>query len=361
MSIHTTCFLLFKQVQQLIAGSPDVLVEDGAFLGKSPPKGSSPKKPSLEYVKKPSLEYVVKPREQNLKCKDDSEKQNHKMECSAENAVGKTSLSSSHLSNYTPFSGNPHEANVAADSRMSPWCYHQSPGHQWLIPVMSPSEGLVYKPYPGPGYTGANCGGCGPFGPAPMGNNIMNPAYGIPASHEGIGVPPDIPPGSHTYFPPYGIPVMNPAMSGSAVEQMDQSARPDSRGQNGHLPAGEANFNSHNQSSCNLPVQRSGAISQPQVKKKFPASRESELQGSTASSPSEMARGISNGQITEGRDALPFFPLAPVVPEEAPESYNTRQPIRVIKVVPHNPRSATESAARIFKSIQEERKQYDSV
>jgi EARLY FLOWERING 3 protein len=31
----------------------------------------------------------------------------------------------------------------------------------------------------------------------------------------------------------------------------------------------------------------------------------------------------------------------------------------VIKVVPHNRRSATESAARIFQSIQEERKQYD--
>ena len=331
------------------------MVEDGAFLGKSPPKRSSPKKPSLEFVK---------PREQNHKCKDDSEKQNHKMECSAENAVGKTSLSSvkngSHLSNYTPFSGNPYQANVGAENRLGPWCFNQSSGHQWLIPVMSPSEGLVYKPYPGSGFTGAICGGCGPFGPAPMGNNIMNPAYGIPASHQGIGVPPDIPPSSHAYFPPYGIPVMNPAMSGSAVEQMNQSARPDSRGQNGHLSGGEANFNSHNQSSCNLPVQRNGAMSQPQVKK-FPASKESELQGSTASSPSEMAQGISNGQITEGRDALPLFPMAPVAPEEAPESHDTRQPIRVIKVVPHNPRSATESANRIFKSIQDERKQYDSV
>ncbi|TKY74934.1 EARLY FLOWERING 3 [Spatholobus suberectus] len=47
------------KVQQLIAGSPDILLEDGAFLGKSPPKGSAPKKLSLEYV--------VKPRQQNLK------------------------------------------------------------------------------------------------------------------------------------------------------------------------------------------------------------------------------------------------------------------------------------------------------
>ncbi|XP_022714527.1 uncharacterized protein LOC111274157 [Durio zibethinus] len=40
-------------------------------------------------------------------------------------------------------------------------------------------------------------------------------------------------------------------------------------------------------------------------------------------------------------------------------SSTNRQRTRVIKVVPHNPRLATESAARIFRSIQEERKQYD--
>ncbi|KAI4337111.1 hypothetical protein L6164_015564 [Bauhinia variegata] len=334
------------KVQQLIAGSPDVLVEDAAFLGKSPLKGSSPKKLSLEYV--------VKPQQQNLRRKNDSEKVNHKMECSAENAVGKTSPSSvkngSHISNYTPFSGNPQQGNGVA---VGNWCYQQSPGHQWLIPVMSPSEGLVYKPYTGPGFAGTPCGGCGPFGPAPMGGTFMNPACGVPPSHQGITLP-----GSHAYFPPYGIPVMNPAMSGSAVEQMNQLGRSDSIDQNGHSLCGGANFNSHNQSSNSLPVQKNGAISKVM---KFKASKESELQRSTASSPSEVAEGISTGQIAEGRDALPLFPMAPVVPEEIHQSDETRQQTRVIRVVPYNPRSATESAARIFKSIQVERKQYDSV
>ncbi|MCI77387.1 early flowering 3/high response, partial [Trifolium medium] len=54
---------------------------------------------------------------------------------------------------------------------------------------MSPSEGLVYKPYPGPGFTGTNFGGCGPFGAAPSGGAFMNPSYGIPP-------PPETPPGS---------------------------------------------------------------------------------------------------------------------------------------------------------------------
>ncbi|KAI4316560.1 hypothetical protein L6164_024533 [Bauhinia variegata] len=338
------------KVQRLIAGSSDLLLEEAAFLGKSPLKGSSPKKLSLEYV--------VKSRQENLKRKNDSEKANHKMECSAENAIGKTSLSSvknsNHISNYTPFSGNPQLGSVAADNRTGPWCFQQSPGHQWLIPVMSPSEGLVYKPYPGPEFAGTACGGCGPFGPAPMGGGgtFMNPAYGVPASHQGI-----TPPGSYAYFPPYGMPVMNPAMSVSAVEQMNQFGRSDSNDQNGHLSCGGANFNPHNnQSSNNLPVQKNGAL--PQVMK-FQASKERELQRSTASSPSELAEGISTGQTAEGRDALPLFPMAPVVPDGAPQSDETRQQTRVIKVVPHNPRSATESAARIFRSIQEERKQYD--
>lgn len=343
---YTDQFFLCKQVQQLIAGSPDLMLEDGAFLRKSPPKGSTPKKLSLEYV--------VKPLQENLKRKDDSEKQNHKMECSAENAVGKTSISSvkngSHLSHYTPFPGNSPQPNVPADSGMSPWGFHQSPGHQWLIPVMSPSEGLIYKPYPGPGYTGTNGGGCGPFGPAPLGGTFMNAAYGIPNSYQGIGVPPDAPPGSHAYFPPYAMPTMNAAMSESAVDQVNQFSALESRGQSGHISGREADHNTHNQSSCDLQVQGNGTTSHVMYQQTY---KEFELQGSRTSSPSEM------GQVAEGRDALPLFPTVPVEPEGAPQSLETGQQIRVIKVVPHNRRSATASAARIFQSIQEERKQYD--
>lgn len=37
-----------------------------------------------------------------------------------------------------------------ASPEKGPWCFPPPPGNQWLIPVRSPSEGLVYKPYPGP-------------------------------------------------------------------------------------------------------------------------------------------------------------------------------------------------------------------
>lgn len=350
--METVCnvyFFLFKQVQQLIAESPDLLY-DGAFLGKSPPKGSS--------TKKLSLQYVVKPREQNLKRKNDSEKINKIMECSAENVVGKTSLSSvkngNHLSNYTPFTGNPHQANMAADSGMASWCFPQPPGHQWLIPFMSPSEGLVYKPYPGPEFTGTNGGGCGPFGGAPLGGTFMNTAYGMPP-------PQNTPPDSHAYFPPYsGTPVMNAAISESAVEQVHQSSALDSRGKNDHLSGGEADRNARNKSSSKLSVQRNGATSHAMGHKRY---KEFDLQGSTASSPSEMTQGMSREQVTEGRDVLPLFPMVTAEPEPEPEgvpqSLETGQQTRVIKVVPHNRRSANESAARIFQSIQEERKQFD--
>jgi protein EARLY FLOWERING 3 len=321
-------YILFKQVQQLIAGSPALLFEDGAFLGKSLPDGSTPKKLALEYV--------VKPRLQNLKRKVDSENVNQNMECSAENAVGKTSISSvkngSHFSSSTPFAGNPHHGNMAAENGMGPWCFNQSPGHQWLIPVMSPSEGLVYKPYPGPGFTGTNYGGCGPFGAPPSGGTFMNPSYGMPP-------PPETPPGSHAYFPPYGsMPFMKAAASESAVEHVNQfSARVQSR---------------------HLPVQRNGATTHVMHCQR---TKEFELQMSTASSPSEMTQGMSTGQVAEGRDALPLFPMVPVEPEGVAQSIETGQQTRVIKVVPHNRRSATESAARIFQSIQEERKQYDTL
>ncbi|TKY57945.1 EARLY FLOWERING 3 [Spatholobus suberectus] len=335
------------KVQQLIAASPDVLLEDGAFMGKFPLTGSTPKNLSLEVV--------VEPQQQNPKQKNDSEKLNHNTECSAENAVGKKiSFSSpkngSHLTNHTPFSGIPHQTNVSSDNRTSPWGFSQSPGHQWLIPVMSPTEGLVYKPYPGPGFTGTMHGGCGgTFGQAPLGATFMNPAYQFPASHQVVGVSPFAPPASHAYFPPHGMPVMNQAASGSPVQQVNRFAAQGSHGQNGHSSVEGANFNTHhNQSSSNLPVQMNGATLHVN---KFCASKERQLQGSSASSPSEMAQGIRARNNTEGSDAHSL----------SLHSVETRQQTQVIKVVPHNRRSATESAARIFQSIQEERKQHDIV
>ncbi|XP_031250281.1 protein HEADING DATE 3B-like isoform X2 [Pistacia vera] len=345
------------KVQQLIAGSPHLLLEDSPYLGKSSLIASP--------AKKLLPEYVVKPLPHIIKCKDDSEKPLHKMECSAENAVGKTFLSSlkkgSQPSNYGPYLANPPSAAMAGDSRIGPWCFHQSPGHQWLVPIMSPSEGLIYKPYPGHGFMGAGCGTrCGPFGPTPETGNFMNPAIGMPSPHhhQEIGVIPGAHPVGHNYFPPYGMPIMNPSISGLATEQDNQFAGHGPHGQNGQLSGGGANFNMQRESSCNVPAQKSGAI--PQVMK-FRASKDTELQGSTASSPGERTQGEGRGPAVEGRDSLPLFKKAPVDQERVPQPHDTDQPTKVIKVVPHNPRSATESAARIFQSIQQERKQYDSI
>ncbi|GFZ17201.1 hydroxyproline-rich glycoprotein family protein [Actinidia rufa] len=328
------------KVQRLIAGSPNVLIEDGAYLGK-PLKVSS--------AKKVPLEYIVKPSPHIPEHKDDSENPNHKMTCSAENVVGKTSVSStqnvSQPSNYGPFSGN---------SFSAPY-FPQPPGHQWLIPIMSPSEGLIYKPYPGHGFVGPVYGGCGPPGSNPVMGGSINPAYGVPAPHHhypGMGFPSAAPPVGHGYFPLYP-PAISPINFGLAVEQANSFAGQGLHGQPGQLLGGGIHF-MQQQSSCNLPTPNHSAI--PNVVN-LRGSNGGEIQDSTASSPRVV------GPTSEGRNPLPLFPTSPAINvlEGASQVNDTDQPARVIKVVPRNARSVTESVARIFQSIQEERKQYDSV
>ncbi|KAJ0007932.1 hypothetical protein Pint_28864 [Pistacia integerrima] len=198
----------------------------------------------------------------------------------------------------------------------SPWCF-PPPGNQWLVSVMSPSEGLVYKPYAGPcpptaGFVAPFYGSCGPMSLTPSSGDFLNTAYGIPASHhQGHGILLGSTPLGRTYFPPYGIPVMNPSVSGSVVEQM--SPFPGAWSKDDHFSM---------------------------------ASKESEVQGSTASSPSERATG----------GALPLFPMEPIVQASDINAQTSEEQSRVIKVVPHNSRLATESAARIFQSIQGRKK-----
>ncbi|XP_059644399.1 protein EARLY FLOWERING 3 [Cornus florida] len=336
------------KVQRIIAGSPHLLIEDNAYLGNTLKSFPSKKLP-LDYIVKP-LPHVVK---------DDSKKQNHKMECSAENAIERASLSSvqngTQPSVYKPLPGNPPPKPATTDPKMGPWSFHQPSGNQWLIPVMSPSEGLIYKPYPGPAFMGPVCGGCGPPGSAPVTGDFFNQAYGVPASHhqyQGMGFSSV----GHGYFPPYGMPVKNPTISDSAVEQMNHFTRPLSLGHCGQSSGGGANYNMQHESSCNVPSPRNGAFSNVM---KLHASKEWDLRGSTASSPIERPEGIgAAGQTTVGRNVLPLFPTSPDVhlPEEASQRHDTDQSTRVIRVVPHNARSATDSVARIFQRIQEEKR-----
>ncbi|CAH8369543.1 unnamed protein product [Eruca vesicaria subsp. sativa] len=344
------------KVQRLIAASPDVLLDDISYLGKVAAK-SYPVKKLL-----PSG-FIVKPPLPQIKHRSsDSEKTDqHKMECSAENVVGKLPNQGHHQpSNYMPFATNQPTASPAVNG-----CYYppQPPppsggNQQWLIPVMSPSEGLIYKPHPGPGHTGPVCGGYyGHFMPAPM----------VMGNFMGGGPPPPFHPGmgftSHGngYFPPYGImpTMMNPYYSGQQQpnEQMNQFGHP------GNFQDASALNNTQQQSSVNK-----AASQQQQPMKSYPRARKNR-QGSTGSSSPSSPEGVS------GKNS--FRPFSAVnddnkAPEEMMTTTTTTTTTvtqttrdgagvtRVIKVVPHNANLASENAARIFRSIQEERKQYDA-
>lgn len=217
----------------------------------------------------------------------------------------------------------------------------QAPVHQWLVPVISPSEGLIYKPYAGP------CPPAAGFMAPVYGNYSpvsLSPGYAVPPHpQQKMGVLSGAPPLVPNYSPtPYGLPAMNPMISKSAVEQMSAMV----------CPRPNLQTEQNSRSSCNMSFPKSDAFTGRPWK--VHASKDSELQVSTASSPCKRAQG-------ERRDALPLFPMAPdaEVSAQLSESSVMGHQTRVVRVVPHNERSATESAARIFRSIQEERKQLD--
>lgn len=329
----------------MIAASPHLLLEGNPYLNKS-----SAKVPR----KSPLPEGNTKSRSESAKHEDSFQKPNQNTECPPENTAGAPPLPScedgvnqgphDQVPRNGPYSGTPPPMTMAPENNPSAWCFHM-PASQWLVPVMSPSEGLVYKPYTGPcpptgGFMGPVYGNCTPLSLPPVAGDFMNPAYGVPASHQpqNMGALYGAPAAAPNYFPArYGLPFANPVISSSAVEQV--SPLPGS-GPHGHI-------DQHSRGSCNMSHPKSDAFSC--CFRKFQASKDSELQGSSASSPCDKAR--------EERDALPLFPMAPATdgPNRPSQSSGRENQTRVIKVVPHNARSATESAARIFRSIQKER------
>ncbi|KAG5244199.1 protein EARLY FLOWERING [Salix suchowensis] len=286
------------KVQRLIAGSPHLLLEDEVHQAKPLVKSSRKNLPS---------ECVVIPPVHVGKRKDISENPNSKMECSAENAIGKTSF-------YSPKNGQPPN-----------FMPHADPQQIWTIWVI------------------------------PLTGNFMTSAYGVPTSHyhQGIGFLPGASPVGNACFPPYGMPGMNPAISGSVVEQMNYFAGSGSCGQTAQYPGGILSSNMQHQSSSTELTQKSEAVLQGM---KLQASKNT----SVVKSPSGRVQGVGTVQSADGSAAPPPFPVTPS-PERAPQLQETDQLSKVIKVVPHNGRSATESAARIFQSIQEGRKQYETL
>ncbi|XP_031373775.1 protein EARLY FLOWERING 3-like isoform X1 [Punica granatum] len=357
------------KVQQLIAGSAHLLTEDASTLSK-PSSKSSPAARLLG-------ENDIKSPSPAVKHRDEPEKLTHPVECSAENAVGQTPV----FSNKSALSG-PLVSSTGPCGAAQP--QPQPMGQQqWLIPVMSPTEGLVYKPYSAPGF--GSTGFCAPHGASPMMmGNFGNPAYGVPA-HQGMGFP-GIPHGGHSYFPTYSMPIVSVGITGagsgsiSAVEQVNRPTEPTPGIETSQMLRKESNQPKF-QSSCN-----NNSVPVPMATPAAPRlhTPKSDLQGSTASSPhnsraeptqtgsslnhssckevqgtepvgsSEREREIGNAQSGDGKDELPLFLMSPATAE-------ANRPTQVIRAVPHNARSTSASVARIFRFIQEERKQYDSV
>ncbi|GAB4842410.1 Protein EARLY FLOWERING [Ancistrocladus abbreviatus] len=103
---------------------------------------------------------------------------------------------------------------MGIDTRLAMWCFHPPPGNQWLVPVISPSEDLVYKPYTGPcppltGFMAPVCGRCGLLAVTPSCSSSL---YGGPTFHQhgmeflsGTSL-------FQSYFAPYSRPAMNSAL-----------------------------------------------------------------------------------------------------------------------------------------------------
>ncbi|XP_019192986.1 PREDICTED: protein HEADING DATE 3B-like isoform X2 [Ipomoea nil] len=285
------------KVQRMVARSPEILFEDNLYVSKK-----------------------------NLLSNNAEESPTPKT-IMGDGGADKTNEKMVPVCNDTPKNpGMPALASPGAEAKSGAWCFQPPPGNQWLVPVRSPSEGLVYKPYSGPCPPPGGIlaplygGGCKPLNLSAVGGNYLNTPYGT-----GIGIF-STPPVGQAYFQPYPMPVMNPSGSPSAMDLLARASSsaweivPSSRSQKSGIVSNGAQ---------SLQTDRGG----------------SDLQGSTASSPSE-------------RDALSLFPTTPATDAPPPQNQISEQRIQVIKVVPHNPNTAPESAARIFKSIQEERKQH---
>ncbi|KAJ8756151.1 hypothetical protein K2173_024698 [Erythroxylum novogranatense] len=358
------------KVQKLMASSPQLLHEDDLYVGKASP------------IKKLQSEYAIEQIPLTVKPKERYQKPLPDTEFADENNVGKLPLPSvnkeinkarpSQQSNNGPPSGTPLQAPVASNSNLTPW-YFPPPGNQWLVPVLSPSEGLVYKPCTGSfpptsGYMAPVYGNCNPMGLTPGSGDFLNAAYGVPAPHqEGFGLVSGTPPLGQTYFLPYGMPFLNPSVSGS-VEQMNSFSAPELK--DNHVAVGNVNLVFPHKSSRSMPSQTSKVISRPE---KSQTMKESDVQGSTASSPAENRGNAlppphkestvkASDQIaqTNKQETRASDQIAQTNKQETRASdrngQTNKQQAQVIRVVPHDPRLATESAARIFRSIQKERK-----
>uniref|UniRef100_J3L152 Protein EARLY FLOWERING 3 n=1 Tax=Oryza brachyantha TaxID=4533 RepID=J3L152_ORYBR len=327
------------KVQKLIAASPHVLIEGDPCLGNA--LLGSKKKLDEENPKAQALLVVTN---------DDVEPSIQQPELSKENSeesppsplhdTGLVSGQHDQAATNGVSKSNRRATPVSSDNNQNNWgAQLQQPQNQWLVPVMSPSEGLVYKPYSGPCPPAGSLlapfyTNCAPLSLPSTAGDFMNSAYGVPIPHHqpqhmGAPGPPAMP---MNYFPPFSIPVMNPGVPASMAEQ----------GRLVSMSQPYGNFEQHSWISCNM--------SHPSGIWRFHASRDSEAQASSASSPFDRLQCGVNGPVSA---AFPTTSAQNTQPQLSSGSRDNQT--NVIRVVPHNSRTASESAARIFRSIQMER------
>ncbi|XP_014516563.1 ELF3-like protein 2 isoform X1 [Vigna radiata var. radiata] len=330
------------KVQRLIAGSPHIFLADNLLLNKPPPNQSTTKKFQSDFVgEKPSS--VAKLDSKSVKAPTAEHATNSAVEKIPIPCVNNiTKGHANQLPNYGHQLANLPIASSDTNSKQSSSYVYPPPGNQWLVPVMSPSEGLVYKPVIGPcppnaGFMAPIYGTCGSVSFNPLSKDASSEAALAPSSHQKFGI---LSGSSLPQFlpPPF---IHNPSsMSASAVEQMGQSNGPEN-----HNSCGEVNSAILYQSSSNISSPTSQVMSRNISIHQSP--KDKEPHRSTASSPSKR---------TSAGEVLPLFPLAPTFWQSEDRHTQVELQPRVIKAMPHNPKSASESAARIFRSIQEERK-----
>ncbi|KAJ8560096.1 hypothetical protein K7X08_004154 [Anisodus acutangulus] len=333
------------KVQKMISRSPDILFKDNFYLHQPSIKFSSLKNLPCDDVLEPpvvAVEQKISQKANDFEHPADTaylplrkdDKKNIPQQSAQKPNVGTVPTSRSFVS----------------DPKIAPRWHQPPPGYQWLVPIRSPSEGLVYKPYTGPcpppgGIIAPVYGTCRPV--TPIGGDFANVPYSVPTSNkQGVGIFPGPSIFDQSCIQPYSMPVIKPSASSSAIEQMNPLSRIRSSEKENSPFMHDVNLVRPHQISCNISCQKSAIMSD--CDRTFQADRGGDMQCSTASSPPERAQ----------KDALSLFPITPTAKgsDQPVQDNNTEQRIQVIKVVPHNPKSASESAARIFRSIQEERK-----
>ncbi|MBA0879080.1 hypothetical protein Goshw_017487, partial [Gossypium schwendimanii] len=154
------------KVKRLIIGSPHMLLEDTLHMAKPSLDVSSIKKSPSNYVPKPPMFLKNSSQTTNISIKHGNDDAVANLPLpSAINDTNKRAVP--RQPKYMPYSRNLLSTPMATNTRPSTSCFSPTRS-QWLVPITTPSEGLVYKPYtdlcpPTLGFLVPVYGNCGGF------------------------------------------------------------------------------------------------------------------------------------------------------------------------------------------------------